>query len=96
MLRGGNDESTMGPSVKFFSNIVENCNTQNSEPLIHLYGTQSSVFSGNKFIKSNSTGTVLQFEDVVRAKHLLRLNSFTNSGRVLANKFVDARRNIGM
>jgi poly(beta-D-mannuronate) lyase len=96
MLRGGNDESTMGPYLQFSSNIVENSNTQNNQPLIHLYGTQLSVFSGNKFIRSNSTGTVLQFEDVVRAKHLLRLNNFTNSGIVRVNKFVEATRNIGM
>lgn len=96
MLRGGNDESTMGPSVLFSSNLIAGCNTQNNEPLIQLYGTQLSVFSGNRFIKSNATGTVLQFEDMVRAKHLVRMNSFTNSGKVLANKFVESQGNVGM
>jgi poly(beta-D-mannuronate) lyase len=96
MLRSGNDESTMGPSVVFSSNIIDNCNTPNKQPLFHLYGTQLSVFSANKFIKSNSTGTILQFEDIVRARHLMRMNNFTNSGTVRANKFVESRGNIGI
>ncbi len=91
MLRGGNDESTMGPLLTFTSNSISNCNTEN--PLIHLYGTQNSTIEKNTFRGSNKKGTLILFEDMVRASHLLTYNSFINSGEINGNKFLHKANN---
>ena len=93
MLRGGNDESTMGPALTFRSNTISNANTGNEQPLIHLYGTQLSTISNNTFSNSNPGGTVLLFEDAVRASHLFRFNKLFQSGKIISNKFTDLENN---
>jgi len=91
MLRGGNDESTMGPLLLFKNNIVDNCNS--NEPLISLYGTQLSTIEYNRFKACNSTGTLVQYEDAVRAVHSINNNSITKSGTIISDKFVTNKNN---
>lgn len=86
MLRGGNDESTMGPILTFTGNTISNCNA--GEPLIYLYGTQYSTIEKNTFTGSNKNATLIKYEDVVRAMHIFRDNSSINSGDVVDNKYV--------
>lgn len=88
MLRGGNDESTLGPSLFFENNNLTNCNTTNGEAIIHHYGTQASLMANNTFRNCNPGKTLLLFEDAVRAKHQLRNNVFAGSGKVITNKYV--------
>lgn len=92
MLRGGNDESTMGPKLSFTSNKISNSNSGNL-PLIHLYGTQLSTISGNNFSNSNAGGSVILLEDAVRAKHLVSLNRSIKSGEIIANKYTEMKYN---
>jgi len=92
ILRSGNDESTMGPLLLFKNNIVENCNSE--MPLISLYGTQLSTIEYNRFMACNTTGTLIQYEDVVRAVHSINNNSITKSGTIIPNKFVTNKNNI--
>ncbi|RYY68080.1 MAG: hypothetical protein EOO13_13260, partial [Chitinophagaceae bacterium] len=66
MLRGGNDESTMGPMVWFNKNNFTNVSAAGL-PLIHYYGTQLSYEQNNKFINSNAGGVLIKYEDVVKA-----------------------------
>ena len=91
MVRGGNDESTMGPLLLFKNNVVDNCNS--SGPLISLYGTQISNIEYNRFMASNATGTLVQYEDAVRAVHAINNNSITRSGTIVTDKFVTNKNN---
>ncbi len=91
MLRGGNDESTMGPYLIFSKNTVENYSGAGS--LIHLFGTQRSLIEKNNFTNCNTGKTLIQYEDLVRSVHLLRNNSFVKSGIIAGNKFVSNTNN---
>lgn len=89
MLRGGNDESTMGPSLVFEGNSLINAGLGfGNVPLIMLYGTQLSVIRKNVFKNSCPGGVVLKYEDAVRAYHILSDNIFQGSGDVSKNKYV--------
>jgi poly(beta-D-mannuronate) lyase len=91
MIRSGNDESTMGPLLLFKNNVVDNCNSK--EPLVSLYGTQISNIEYNRFMASNATGTLVQYEDAVRAVHMINNNSITKSGAIVTDKFVTNKNN---
>jgi len=93
MLRGGNDESTMGPLLAFRNNKIDNCNS-GTESLILLNGTQRSFIEKNNFNRSNTGGTSLEFTDAVRAVHTYQNNSISQSGKVIRNKFVDDKNNV--
>lgn len=93
MLRGGNDESTMGPLLAFRNNKIDNCNS-GTESLILLNGTQRSFIEKNNFTRSNTGGTSLEFTDAVRAVHTYQNNSINQSGKVIRNKFVDDKNNV--
>ncbi len=88
MLRGGNDESTMGPHLIFRNNNINNFHSKNKEPLIVLHGTQVSFIEGNSFSNSNPGKTLLIFEDVVKAAHFFRNNKMDDAGNVVTNNFV--------
>ncbi|MGC4101936.1 polysaccharide lyase 6 family protein [Ferruginibacter sp.] len=91
MIRSGNDESTMGPLLLFKNNVVGNCSSE--APLISLYGTQLSTIEYNRFMASNTAGTLVQYEDAVRAVHSINNNSITKSGKIITNKFVTSKNN---
>jgi len=93
MLRGGNDESTMGPLLQFTNNTIESSGTI-SAPLISLFGTQISNISNNSFSNAAALGTLIKYEDNVRAAHLLSNNKFVASGNIVVDKFVEQKNNI--
>jgi len=86
MLRSGSDESTLGPNLQFQNNLVEEVSS--GLPLIYLYGTQISEIANNLFKNCNAAGTFIQYEDMVRAEHVLKQNSCSNCGAILKNKYV--------
>ncbi|HMK03012.1 MAG TPA: hypothetical protein VK489_02430, partial [Ferruginibacter sp.] len=92
MLRGGNDESTMGPLLLFKNNVIGNSNSAD-QPLIQLYGTQRSNIAFNNFTETNTGAVLIQYEDAVRASHLFNNNSITRSGKIISNKFVTEQNN---
>lgn len=92
MLRGGNDESTMGPILTFANNNIEGSGSA-SVPLIYLYGTQRSSLTGNTFTNSAKGQTLIRYADAVRADHRLYDNNFTGSGKVITNKFTTEENN---
>jgi poly(beta-D-mannuronate) lyase len=94
MLRGGNDESTLGPNLLFTNNNLTDCNSGSEEAIIYLYGTQYSHMENNTFTNCNPGKNLLLFEDAVRAKHQLRNNVFAGSGNVITNKYVVEGRNV--
>lgn len=94
IYRGGNDESTLGPNLSFSNNKISNCSTVDNSALIMLTGVQVSQFVSNVFTNVNSNGTVFQFKDIVRAKHLVEKNVFEKSGSVTANRFVVEKGNV--
>ncbi len=91
MLRGGNDESTMGPLLVFRNNNISN--SLCAGPQLSLYGTQKSFIEKNIFTDCNTRQTVILFEDAVRAVHLFRNNTLKNSGVVLTDKYVQSSNN---
>jgi len=94
MLRGGNDESTMGPYFIFTENNVDNYKSTNDEALIHLFGTQRSNIEMNKFTNANTGKALIRYEDLVRAVHLLLNNKMIRSGTIVPNKFVSNKNNV--
>ncbi len=94
MLRGGNDESTMGPNLHLTNNKITNCNTINGEAFIHLYGTQVSLIANNQFTNCNSGKILISYEDAVKATHGLQHNVISGSGKVVSNKYVTETNNV--
>lgn len=90
MLRGGNDESTLGPALYFTGNKLLDCQAgQYPKPaMIDLTGTQVSRISNNQFTNCFAGSDLLRYEDVVRAIHLLNNNTIRRSGKIVPNKFV--------
>jgi poly(beta-D-mannuronate) lyase len=93
IVRSGTDESTMGPRLHFINNTISNCDTQNEESLINLYGVQYSYIQKNTFTNCNTGKIIILFEDAVRASHLFNNNSSINSGKIEKNKFVSSVNN---
>lgn len=87
VYRGGNDESTMGPLLRFTTNKLTGCNSQPGQPLIHLYGVQQSLLEKNQFTDCNYNAVLLKIEDVVKARHWLKGNKAGRSGAILKNEF---------
>ncbi len=92
MLRGGNDESTMGPRVWFNKNVLTNCNA-GDKALIYYHGTQYSAEQNNTFINCNKGGILIIYEDIVKAIHLFKNNVVKNSGEVKGNEFTEQSDN---
>lgn len=92
MLRGGNDESTMGPRVWFNKNVLTNCNA-GDKPLVYYHGTQYSAEQNNTFVNCNTGGTLIVYEDIVKAVHLFTNNVLRNSGEVKGNEFTEQSDN---
>jgi poly(beta-D-mannuronate) lyase len=88
ILRGGNDESTMGPYLIFSKNNISNCVTRNEEALLYIFGTQRSEIENNVFTDCNPAKKLIHYEDLVRAVHVFRNNKLTRSGNVDKNRFV--------
>ncbi len=88
MVRGGNDESTMGPDLTFSKNIITNCSTADGSPLIHNFGTQLTLIEKNIFTNSNAGKTLIRYVDLVRSVHRFRNNTIVKSGNIDSNKFV--------
>ena len=88
VYRGGADESTLGPDIKFTNNVVSNVDNRPDLPLIQLYGVQRTEINNNQFKNSGSAGTLIKYTDVVRARHILGKNSFIESGPIMKNKYV--------
>ncbi len=88
IVRGGNDESTMGPSLTFSQNKITNCNTENNTPLIDINGVQISFIENNNFSNCNTSKILLQYQDAVKAVHIFKKNVLHNSGEIVTNKFV--------
>lgn len=86
LYRGGNDESTMGPKLIFKKNKIINCN--NNGELIKLTGVQQSYFTNNSFTNSNTSKTIINYTDKVRALHEQRNNQLNNSGSIETNRYV--------
>lgn len=93
MLRGGNDESTMGPLLHFRNNKITDCNSSDV-PLVLLNGTQLSFIEKNTFTSSSKAGETLRFVDAVRAVHQFRDNTFTDCGLITINKFTESKNNL--
>ncbi len=94
IYRGGNDESTLGPNLAFSNNKLGNCNTGNGSALINLTGVQVSQFVLNIFSSCNTSNTLIQFKDIVRARHLVEKNVFEQSGTISKNQFVVEKANV--
>jgi poly(beta-D-mannuronate) lyase len=93
MLRGGTDESTMGPSLIFSNNRVENYLSSKADALVHLFGTQRSMIEKNNFKNCNPLKTLIQYDDLVKAVHLIKNNSIFGSGAIISNKYVSSTNN---
>jgi poly(beta-D-mannuronate) lyase len=92
ILRTGNDESTMGPLLRFSGNSLTNCSSTDGTALMYLYGVQYTTIEKNIFYGCNEDGVLLQYQDAVSSWHLLGKNKMVKSGRILTNKFVQTQK----
>lgn len=90
MLRGGNDESTMGPMVEMTGNEFVDCNS-GEKPLIEFYGTQVTDINANRFENANKGGTLIRWTDIVKAKHRYANNTVLNSGELQGNMYCEIK-----
>jgi len=88
VLRSGKDESTLGPRFSFVNNQIKDC-TSNSTSLVELRGVQFTQVNNNTFTNCNETGTLIEYEDWVRAWHSLKNNSLIKSGNIKTNQYVN-------
>ncbi|MEO8405675.1 MAG: polysaccharide lyase 6 family protein [Chitinophagaceae bacterium] len=90
MLRGGNDESSMGPDLLFTKNTLTNCKPSgaNATAAIWLWGIQRTVIGNNSFTNCYSNCELIKYEDAVRADHTLINNSVKASGVIIKDKYV--------
>ncbi len=94
MLRSGNDESTMGPSLQFSNNKISITKTaENNVPLISLTGVQKSTIENNTFSNCHESNILIEYKDFVRATHFFQHNFSKNSGTIESNKYVMAKNN---
>ncbi len=93
IYRGGNDESTMGPNLRFSNNKITNSVAPGNEALIRLTGVQVSNLAGNQFLKSNAGSTLVLYKDALRARHLFEKNTVTGSGNIEKDRFVMENNN---
>ncbi len=96
MLRGGNDESTMGPKLIFTGNKLQDCKNgiYNNGNMISLVGTQVSYIKNNQFARCYAdSGNVIEYKDFVRAAHVLSGNKLVQSGGIVSDKFVQSENN---
>lgn len=91
IYRGGNDESTLGPSLKLTSNNFTDCS--NAAPLISFTGVQVTNLTGNQFTNCNPGAVLVSYKDIVRARHLFEKNKLVRSGSVDGNQFFTSRKN---
>lgn len=87
VYRGGNDESTMGPTLNFFENNLADCNSP-GRPLFSFTGVQVSALYNNNFKNCNPGGVLVKYQDKVRARHRFEKNKLSNSGKLETNQFV--------
>jgi poly(beta-D-mannuronate) lyase len=88
IYRGGNDESTLGPNLAFVNNKISDYNSNGESPLVDLTGVQKTKISANTFTNCASGSTLIQYKDVVRARHFIAKNVLVNSGSINKNQFV--------
>lgn len=88
LYRGGSDESTLGPDLYFDHNQVRQYNAPGGEALIQLTGVQKSRILHNSFADTNQDNILMIYRDGSRARHVLKLNRFTNAGKIEKNEFV--------
>jgi poly(beta-D-mannuronate) lyase len=88
IYRGGNDESTLGPHLSFSHNKLSNYKTLAGDALIKLTGVQVSNIFSNNFSGCNSSGILITYKDIVRARHNFEKNKLIGSGNIEKNQFV--------
>jgi len=93
IYRGGNDESTLGPQLTFSHNKLNGCNTNTGSPLFRFMGVQVTNIFANRFDNSNASGLLIQYKDIVRARHLFSGNQLTKTGKLEKNSFVTEKEN---
>ncbi len=92
LLRTGTDESTMGPLLNFSNNTIAHCQSDD-QPIIYLNGVQETYLIGNSFTNNNPGGTLIKYDDAVRAMHTFNNNKIAASGKVVPDKFVEQNNN---
>ena len=94
IYRGGNDESTLGPNLTFIYNKITTYNSNGENPLVDLTGVQKTKLTGNTFTNCATGATLIQYRDVVRARHFIAKNILLNSGSINKNEFVKDYGNV--
>lgn len=87
ILRSGRDESTLGPLVQIMNNKFTNIKAD-PKALLALNGVQQSFIENNDFKYCNTTSKVIEYNDEVRAMHILSNNNLNESGSIKKNEYV--------
>ncbi len=82
LYRGGNDESTWGPTLKVSRCTFENVNNKELGSVLRLIGVQKAVVEKNIFSNSGRGGRAIKFEDPRWAIISIDDCCMYNSGRI--------------
>jgi poly(beta-D-mannuronate) lyase len=93
LVRSGKDESTLGPLFELQNNRIKNCISHNQFPFIKLNGVQQSKITNNNFLQAAYNQSLIEYIDVVRARHIFTNNTITNCGNIFKNNFVVEQKN---
>ncbi len=82
VYRGGNDESTIGPSVLIDHCVFNEVNNQEQGSVIKLLGAQDAAITNSIFYKSGQGGRSIWFEENSWDRLTIDYLNFYKSGRV--------------
>lgn len=82
IYRGGNDESTTGPSVLIDHCVFNEVNNMEQGSVVKLLGAQEATVTNSIFSKSGQGGRTIWFEENSWDKLKVDYTNFYNSGRV--------------
>lgn len=86
IYRGGNDESTTGPTVVIKNSKVVDSSNQERGSAFRLIGTQTADIENVTFVNSGKGGASIKFDECWWDDISVKNVSYTNSGKIRRNK----------
>lgn len=82
LYRGGNDESTSGPSLNVENSVFNNVDNKEQGSVLRLIGVQKAQINKCTFINSGQGGAIIRFNEMRWDKLSLSNIDVSNSGRI--------------
>lgn len=86
IYRGGNDESTAGPTVTIENCQFSNCCNRQRGSVLRLIGPQKLSIINNNFRDSGRGGAVIRLDECISDDITIKQCDYTNSGCIVSNR----------